>query len=91
MIEERYYKRKFLNKDEGIALIEVTGEQYSESVSLYVVLSDCNRQISLDFYFENEEVRQERLDKMDLLIAELKEARKFIKKTKLKKIERKDI
>lgn len=49
-----YHKREFLNKNEGMAAFEATVKfqaegEFNNSVSGEFVISDCNRQVRLDF------------------------------------------
>jgi hypothetical protein len=52
--EERFFKRQWLNGDLGMAAIEAridvsgVGEEH-HSVDAGITISDCNRQITLDF------------------------------------------
>ena len=71
--EIKYHKRKFLNKDDGLAAIETTITLERSDLSASIDISDCNRKVSLDFYVYNykEKVVKEKLDKLDLVINEL--------------------
>ena len=68
-----YYSRKWLNKKEGHAFIEV--ESYSSDAGFEVTLGDCNKVITLDFYVRNKASDKEdssvkgRLYKLDLIIS----------------------
>ena len=79
--EKRYFARKFLNKDEGIATIQISGNSPKHGVSISI--SDCNRQITLDCecYGNDEYYTQHRKNvkyKLDLLISELEKARDWM-------------
>lgn len=76
-----YYSRKWLNKKEGHAFIEV--KSYAENNGCEVVLGDCSRNITLDFFVSNRSTefdctKEGRLYKMDRLISELQKARTII-------------
>jgi hypothetical protein len=81
------YKREWLNEDEGTAYIIVDATHYSngESLDINIEIKDCNRQINLDFWFNDEEERQVKLKKIDKLISIIQEARSVIANTTLKK------
>ena len=76
-----YYSRKWLNKKKGHAFIEVLS--YTDDKGCEVVLGDCSRHITLDFFISNHSTdfdctKEGRLYKMDLLISELQKARALI-------------
>lgn len=78
-----YYSRKWLNKKEGHAFIEI--KSYTEYLGkgCEVVLGDCSRHITLDFFIIDSSTdldctKEGRLYKMDLLISELQKARALI-------------
>ena len=76
-----YYSRKWLNKKKGHAFIEVLS--YTDDKGCEVVLGDCSRHITLDFFIINHSTdfdctKEGRLYKMDLLISELQKARALI-------------
>jgi len=76
-----YYSRKWLNKKGGHAFIEI--KSYTEAEGCEVVLGDCSRHITLDFFISNRSTdfdctKEGRLYKMDLLISELQKARALI-------------
>jgi hypothetical protein len=83
-----YYSRKFLNKKRGIASIEVVGEVPSSRdlgeryfTDASVTISDCHRQVTLDFYLDSKYSRkdiQSQLDKLDTLIGELTKFRTWL-------------
>lgn len=70
-------RRKFLNKKEGLGAIQTYVSLDSDSISASVELMDCNRKISLDFYFyeATEKNLKEKLAKLDILINTLNEFR----------------
>jgi hypothetical protein len=70
----KYHSRKFLNKTTGIAAIETNMESptwCSGGVEATVSISDCNRQINLDFSVYSKKDLDEKIKKLDLLITEL--------------------
>lgn len=79
--KKKYYSRKFLNKDRGMACIESDGEvsqaDYDRGAPyLSVSITDCSRKISLDF---NSRSVKENLYKFDVLINELIRVREWYK------------
>lgn len=69
---KKYYKRTFLNKKEGVALIESrvsTDENGFKDAG--VKITDCNRQVSLEFNFWNVETKDNTQYKINKLIEEL--------------------
>lgn len=79
--KDGYYSRKWLNKKKGHAFIEVLS--YTDDKGCEVVLGDCSRHITLDFFISNRSTdfdctKEGRLYKMDLLISELQKARALI-------------
>jgi hypothetical protein len=78
MANKKYYVRKFLNKKEGIAFLEITGkckDKYDDGFE--VKIGDCARHITLDFWAENQQDYMEKVDKVNLLINELEKARNW--------------
>lgn len=76
----RYYSRKFLNKTEGTAAIEVKADIEGNWTDSHVIITDCYRKVELDFGFSksNKKTRKERLDKLNLLIDELLKFHSFL-------------
>lgn len=79
--KDGYYSRKWLNKKEGKAFIEVRAHPADKDVT--VSIGDCQRHITLDFavYTRSNDwdsTKEGRLYKMDMLISELQKARAFI-------------
>jgi hypothetical protein len=73
-----FASRTFLNADPTRTAIvatsvEVTGK---ESVTGSVQISDCNRMIDLDFWAHSSAQAHEGVEKVDTLLAELKEFRR---------------
>ena len=66
-----YLSRIFLNKKEGLAAMQTSFEASLHYVESSVVISDCNRQINLDFSSSGVKAYKEKLGKLSLLIAEL--------------------
>jgi hypothetical protein len=65
--------RKFLNKKEGIAIIQCGLELSAYSVFADVTITDCSRQISLDFNAYDAKEYDVKLEKLELIINELAE------------------
>lgn len=80
----KYYKRGFLNMNEGmaafIANIEYQelreGETHNTAIDAGVTISDCGRQISLDFYIYDEAEYINAMHKLKVLQDELGAFRK---------------
>ncbi len=74
--KKTYKSRKFLNKDQGIAAIETSFEfepdwLYSGGWESHVVISDCSRNVRLDFSaYEGKDIDKS-LDKLATLLTEL--------------------
>ncbi len=81
-----YYVRKFLNKKKGIATIEIVGERSKRTPAAYhtdaaVTITDCARQITLDFYLDSKHSKKaipDTLKKLDILIDELTKFRVWL-------------
>ena len=74
MAKIKHQSRKFLNKVNGTAAIEVLAESYAWSgggVDATVSISDCRRGIMLDFSVYTKKDLPEKLYKLDVLITEL--------------------
>ena len=72
MANKKYYVRKFLNKKEGIAFLEITGkckDKYDDGFE--VKIGDCNRYITLVFWADSAEDYKEKQEKFALLVSEL--------------------
>jgi hypothetical protein len=101
----KIYRRQWLNKDEGSGYIIIeaeverhwNAEKHPEArhLSANVEIKDCNRQINLDFWANDEKEYKQRLKKMRQLIETLEEFEKFlienpvVDKTKAKKKKKK--
>lgn len=78
MKEITYHSRKFLNKKTGMAAIECDVSINEHSIYASSVISDCNRQVSLDFTAYNLKEFDIKLTKLGLLINELFEMEQFL-------------
>ena len=68
------HSRTFLNKDRGLAAIDISFDIWPYGGGFYseVIISDCNRSVTLDFNVNTKKQFDERYKKLDLLIRELK-------------------
>jgi len=81
-----YYSRKFLNKKKGMAAIEIVGDRGNRKPAAYhtdatVTITDCTRQITLDFYLDAKYSKRnipDTLNKLDILIDELTKFRVWL-------------
>jgi hypothetical protein len=73
----KYHSRKFLNKKQGMAAIECTGNFTEYSIDIDINISDCSRKVSLDFYAMNPKDAKEKLNKLDLFLSEIAAARVY--------------
>lgn len=73
MKDLKYYDRGFLNQDKGMASYEANVEANSYGVDASLLLSDCYRQITLDFSYYSDKQYSERLEKVDLLLQKIRE------------------
>ena len=80
MAKIKHYSRKFLNKAEGLAAIEcsVGDLQFSYGVDASISITDCSRQVNIDFSIYNLKDLASRLAKLDLLITEITKVRDII-------------
>lgn len=69
------YRRKFLNKKQGLASIEIKFDSwdYGYGFDSEVVITDCSRSVRLDFSVYNEKDLSEKYLKLQELISELNE------------------
>lgn len=79
MAKKKYHSRKFLNKTNGMAAIEVNADYSAWNFDCNVTLTDCNRRIDLDFGMWGAKNIKEKLAKLDLLINELTSLREYLK------------
>ena len=82
----KYHSRKFLNKGEGMAAIEISASLESWMFESQVTLSDCNRQVSIDLSIYTAKDLKPKLDKLDLMINELTKLKLFMDSNKDKYI-----
>lgn len=80
-MKKTYHSRKFLNKNSGMAAVEVGGTYNNYSFDCTVAISDCNRRIDLDMYMWDEKSIKEKMYKLNLLISELSNLRDWINET----------
>jgi hypothetical protein len=78
MAKNKYHVRKFLNKKQGTATLEISAEYTAWNFNCDVALSDCNRKVNLDFSMWEDKYVKERMDKLDLLINELTALRTYL-------------
>jgi hypothetical protein len=74
MAKVNYNSRKFLNPKQGMAAIECNveaGSYLREAVDANVSISDCNRQVQLDFSMYKKEDAKVKLAKINVIIEEL--------------------
>jgi len=77
--EVKYYKRGFLNQNEGMAAFEADvsykpdEETFYRSVCATFCITDCGRKIELDFYASNKSDIENNRHKLSTLISELQE------------------
>jgi hypothetical protein len=74
MAKGNYNSRKFLNPKQGMAAIECSveaGPYLRDAVDGHVTISDCNRQVQLDFSMYKKEDAKAKLAKINVLIEEL--------------------
>jgi len=84
----KHNSRKFLNKSEGMASIEVISSVESWAFESQVSISDCSRLITLDFTAYSNKDFKSKVDKLDLIITELSILKQFMldNKTKMEEI-----
>jgi hypothetical protein len=91
----KIYKRSFLNKESGMAAIQLEAEveQYKEggirTLSAYLTISDCNRQICLDFWANNKKHYKKRLRKLRKIRKMLNDLEAFMLANPPKKADKK--
>ena len=78
MKEIKYHSRKFLNKKTGMAAIECDADFSDYACYASAVISDCNRQVSLDFTSYNAKEFDVKLTKLGLVINELFQLEQFL-------------
>lgn len=66
------YSRGFLNGERGMAAYAVDVDIWHSTLSsITVTLSDCNRQVSLDFSYDGQEAKDRIIIKVQTLVDEL--------------------
>ena len=78
MSKKTYHVRKFLNKNKGTAAIEIDSGVTHYSLDGSVEITDCNRKISLDFYFRDDASFKDKTNKLNILIEELSNYRDWL-------------
>lgn len=74
---KQHHSRGFLNKKDGMAAFEAKTDYYNKNfVYGSFTVTDCQRQINLDFDFVDAKTRAERLEKLNTLLSELKSFKK---------------
>lgn len=63
---KKYYSRKFLNKDEGMAAIECIYDQHDArwGADISINITDCHRKVNLDFSIYDTKVIAKKIDKL---------------------------
>lgn len=68
----KYYSRGFLNPKKGMAAFEADTEIWHPLLSsVSFKISDCNRQVALDFSYDGQEAKDNILVKVQTLVDEL--------------------
>jgi len=75
---KKYNSRKFLNSKHGLAAIEVSCDICDWSMDTNVTISDCNRNVTLDFGIWKEKDYVEKAKKLSLIISELIALQEFM-------------
>ena len=78
MKSKKYNSRKFLNNKHGLAAIEVSCDICDWSMDTNVTISDCNRNVTLDFSIWKEKDYVEKAKKLSLIINELIALQEFM-------------
>jgi hypothetical protein len=69
---KRSYRRGFLNDERGIAAFDCDIEIWHPTLSsITFKISDCNRQVALDFSYDGAEAKEKINNKIQRLIDEL--------------------
>lgn len=77
-----FYFRSFLNKDEGFAAVEISVRKSDEWTDASVKISDCSRQVNLEFdHDQTAKDRRRALKKLELLIGALNDAHTALQKS----------
>lgn len=78
MKSKKHNSRKFLNSKHGLAAIETSCDVSGWSMDTSVTISDCNRNITLDFSVYREKDYAEKAKKLALIINELVTVQEFM-------------
>jgi hypothetical protein len=78
MSKKKYHSRKFLNKKEGMAAIEITASYTDYHFDCDVAISDCYKKVNLDLNMWNPKCIPDKLAKLDLIISELNSLRTYL-------------
>ena len=71
--------RGFLNPDRGMAAFEASVDIWHPTLSdISFKISDCNRQVSLDFSYDGQEAKDKILIKVQTLVDELNKLKEQI-------------
>lgn len=78
-MSKKMYLRKFLNKKEGMAAIEVECDADSRhgSVHIDISITDCSRKVTLEMGTPYKQNPKDVLYKYDVLLDSIKKAREF--------------
>jgi hypothetical protein len=72
MANKKFYKRSFLNKTEGSAVIETKcNHEHEFAASATLKITDCNHTVNIDLDFWDPKLKAEKKYKLDKLISEL--------------------
>lgn len=76
---KEYQSRGFLDSDKGMAAFEAKVEFWHGNYAFgCFTVSDCNRQIALDFDYSNADERAQRLEKINILIQQLQQLKEAL-------------
>lgn len=77
----KYYKRGFLNKTEGVAAYAAWVQSFNTNFTYAdFTISDCNRQVKLEFEYQDDKQKKLIKHKIDTLIKELSAFREALLK-----------
>lgn len=81
----KLYRRKWINKRKGTAYIVTSANMHSgwrdkttRHADAEIEIKDCFKQMTLEFYYNNEKQYKQRLKKIDLLTRELMVLKQFM-------------
>lgn len=80
MAKLKYYKRRFLNKDSGLACLDLSVDQWADGFYLDATVSiqDCSRRIDLDFSMGEVKDVEKQKAKLYNFIQDLQQMHNFI-------------